>query len=91
MAHDRRALIASILSDTVASVGDLIPARTLPVWTIGVLIITAELFFAYMTRDNLVLSVVQFTHPSKAISNWWCGGRKRAGCTTKVFDSYKAA
>jgi hypothetical protein len=70
MAHGGRALIASILSDTVASVGDLVPARTLPVCTIGVLMITAELFFAYMIRDNLVLSIVQLSHPSKAISNW---------------------
>ncbi|MEF2554473.1 DUF2585 family protein [Aurantimonas sp. A2-1-M11] len=65
--------VINSLSDTVASVGGFVLARTLPVWAIGVLVIAAELFSAYMIRDNLVLNIVQLIYPSEAISNWQVG------------------
>lgn len=66
--------VINSVSDTVASVGGFVLARTLPVWAIGVLVIAAELFSAYMIRDNLVLNIIQLIYPSEAISIWQVGG-----------------
>ena len=66
--------VLNSVSDTLASVGGFVLARTLAVWTIGVLVIAAELFSAYMIRDNLVLNIIQLIYPSEAISNWQVGG-----------------
>jgi hypothetical protein len=66
--------VLNSVSDTLASVGGFVLARTLPVWTIAVLVIAAELFAAYMIRDNLVLNIIQLIYPTEAISTWQVGG-----------------
>jgi hypothetical protein len=66
--------VLNSVSDTLASVGGFVLARTMPVWTLSVLVIAAELFSAYMIRDNLVLNIIQLIYPSEAISNWQVAG-----------------
>jgi len=66
--------VINSVSDTLATAFGFGLARVLPVWSIVALVIAAELFSAYMIRDNLVLNILQLVFPSEAISNWQVGG-----------------
>jgi hypothetical protein len=65
--------IINSVSDTVASVLGFLIARKLPAWGTVALVITVELFMAYMIHDNLTLNIIQLVHPNAAISHWQAG------------------
>lgn len=65
--------VINSVSDTLATAFGFVLAHTLPTWTIGVLVIATELFFAYMIRDSLLLNIIQFIYPSEALSSWQMG------------------
>lgn len=66
--------VINSVADTFATAFGFLLARILPVWSIIVVVIAAELLSAYMIRDNLVLNIIQLISPSDAISNWQVGG-----------------
>ncbi|WEX08806.1 DUF2585 domain-containing protein [Chelativorans sp. AA-79] len=65
--------IVNSLADTATAVLGFLFARVSPVWVSIVVLIAAELFVAYMIRDNLTLNIIQLVHPTEAISRWQTG------------------
>ena len=66
--------VVNSVADTIAAVLGFALARLLPVWLSVVLVISLELFAAYMIRDNLILNIIQLIYPSEVISVWQSGG-----------------
>lgn len=66
--------VINSVADTFATAFGFMLARILPVWSIIVVVIAAELLSAHMIRDNLMLNIIQLIYPSEAISNWQAGG-----------------
>jgi hypothetical protein len=62
--------VVNSVFDTLAAALGFGVARILPVWAIAALVLGAELFSAYMIRDNLLLNIMQLIHPTEAISDW---------------------
>jgi hypothetical protein len=48
-------------------------ASIFPVWLTVTLAVGAELFTAYMIRDNLTLNVIMLLYPLDAIKDWQSG------------------
>lgn len=66
--------VVNSVADTLAAAIGFALARVLPVWSSVLLVAAAELFAAYMIRDNLILNIIQLIHPSELISRWQVGG-----------------
>ena len=62
--------VINSVADTLAAVFGFVLARKLPVSLILGLVAAAELFAAYMIRDNLTLNIIQLIFSSGLISQW---------------------
>ncbi len=62
--------IVNSLMDTVCMMTGFWLAWILPVWAVIVIVIGLELLVGFITRDNLLLNIIMFTHPAKAILHW---------------------
>lgn len=62
--------IVNSVSDTLAMSFGFYLSNTFPGWVMLTFAISAELFCAYMIRDNLTLNVIQLICPLDAISRW---------------------
>ena len=65
--------IINSVADTLAAAFGFLLARRLPISLILGLTAAAELFAAYMIRDNLTLNVIQLIFSSGLISGWQAG------------------
>lgn len=66
--------ILNSVSDTLAMAAGFYLASIFPVWLTVTLAVGAELFTAYMIRDNLTLNVIMLLYPLDAIKDWQSGG-----------------
>lgn len=65
--------ILNSVSDSIAMIVGFIVARISPVWITIVLLLTMELFVAYMIRDNLALNITNLIHVFPVIESWQLG------------------
>jgi hypothetical protein len=61
------------VADTLAAAFGFVLARRLPLSVILGLAAAAELFAAYMIRDNLMLNIIQLIYSSGLVSRWQAG------------------
>ena len=66
--------VVNSVADTIAGALGFVLARVLPVWASVILVVAAELFAAYMIRDNLTLNIIQLIYPNEPLSRWQSGG-----------------
>jgi hypothetical protein len=66
--------VVNSIADTIAAALGFMLARVLPVWSSVALVVAAELFAAYMIRDNLTLNIIQLIYPNAPLSKWQEGG-----------------
>lgn len=62
--------VLNSLMDTASMMVGFWLAWTLPVWSIVVIAVALELLIGFITRDNLLLNIIMFTHPARAILQW---------------------
>ncbi len=65
--------ILNSVSDTLMMIVGFVLAWRLPVWSVVVLALAAEVFVAFYIHDNLTLNILNFVYPIEAVTEWQAG------------------